>query len=155
MKYSEQRHKMHTLETCRAYLQSFENSSHYFWAILERAKGLGHIGNINAYVDNNNALADIGILIGQETSQNQHYGLEAWFGVCNYLFRSDGIRKLTAGTLSVNHRMIKLMRRSGMIKDGIRKRHYLYQGKETDIIHMALFRDQWENGIRELEEYLS
>ena len=102
MRYSEQRHKTHTFESCRAYLQSFKKTPNYFWAIEEVINGLGHIGNINAYVDRGNLLADIGILIGEKKVQNRGYGLEAWIGVCNFLFQKGTVRKITAGILSVN-----------------------------------------------------
>ncbi|MCK4783723.1 MAG: GNAT family N-acetyltransferase [Desulfobacteraceae bacterium] len=143
MFYSEQRHIRHTPESSRLYLKSFEGTSNYFWAIEEVETGLGHIGNINAYVDHNNLLADVGVLIGEPKAQRKYYGLEAWLGVCNFLFQEIGIRKVTAGALSVNVPMLKLMKRAGMVDNGIRKRQYLCDGREVHILHKALFREQW------------
>lgn len=154
MRYSEQRHKKHDLETCRAYWKSFEGTSNYFWAIEEMDVGLGHIGNITAYFDKNNLLADIGILIGERDAQNKHYGTEAFMGACNFLFKNRQVRKLTAGTLAVNIPMLKIMSRAGMIDDGIRKKHFLFEGQEVDIIHRALFREQWEK-IEENTHFLN
>ena len=145
MRFSEQRHKHHTLESVRRYWQSFEGTPHYFWAIEEIERGLGHIGNINAYVDRKNLIADIGILIGALEAANQRLGLEAWVGVTNFLFEHEGLRKITAGTLSVNTSMLRLARRAGMTEDGIKKRHYLFDGREVDVIHFALFREQWSS----------
>lgn len=147
MRYSEQRHKKHSLESCRAYWQSFSGKPHYFWAIEEIESGFGHIGNINTYLDTKNLIGDIGILIGEKEAQNKGYGLEAWVGVCKFLFQKASIRKITAGTLSVNIPMLKVMRRVGMVEDGVRKRHYIYNGKEIDIVYMALFREQWDNKL--------
>ena len=147
MRYSEQRHKTHTFESCRAYLQSFKKTPHYFWAIEEVATGIGHIGNINAYVDTNNSLADVGILIGEKRAQSQKFGLEAWIGVCNFLFQERGVRKLTAGAMSVNFPMLKLMRRVKMVNDGERRQHFIYRGQAVDIVHMALFKEQWDKMI--------
>lgn len=144
MRYSEQRHKKHSLEECRSYLRSFEGTPNYFWAIEETEAGLGHIGNITAYVNEKNLIVDVGIMIGAKEAQGKHYGLETWMGVCDYLFRNLPIRKLTAGTLSVNTSMLKIMNRAGMVDDGIRKRHFLVDGQAVDIIHMAIFREQWE-----------
>jgi len=140
MKYSEQRHKVHTLDTCREYYQSYKGTSNLFWAIEEVQTQNKHIGNINAYIDIHNRLADVGILIGAKEAHGKGYGLEAWIGVGNFLFDSIGIRKLAAGTMSVNVPMIKLMLRAGMIDDGVRKNHYLHNGREVDIVYMALFR---------------
>lgn len=143
MRYSEQRHRVHTIESCLKYWQSFEGTPNYFWAIEEVEEGIGHIGNINAYIDEINFLADVGILIGDKHAKNKGYGTETLISVCNYLFLKVWIRKLTAGTLSVNIPMLKLMRRIGMVEDGIRKRHYVFSDQEEDMVHMALFKEKW------------
>jgi len=140
IRYSKQRHISHTIESCRGYLKSFDNSSNFFWAIEEKAIGLGHIGNINAYLDTINNIADLGIVIGEKKAQAQGYGLEAWLGVCNFLFIKKHIRKITAGTMELNQPMIRLMLKAGMEEDGRRRRHYLFEKMEVDIIHMAFFR---------------
>ena len=114
MKYSEQRHKKHTMESCRQYWQSFDGTPNYFWAIEETDRGLGHIGNINAYVDVHNSIADLGIIIGEKDVQAQGYGLEAWIGVSEFLFLKRHIRKITAGAMAINTLMIKLMKKAGM-----------------------------------------
>lgn len=147
MRYSEQRHRTHTLESCRGYWMSFAGTPNYFWAIEETTEGLGHIGNLNAYVNPPHRLADLGILIGEKTAHKRGYGLEAWQGVCRFLFGQPQIRKISAGTLAVHAAMRTLMRRAGMTEDGVRKRHFLVDGIETDVIHMALFTQETGNGI--------
>lgn len=144
MRYSEQRHRHHSRESCLAYLHSFADSPHYFWAIIGQEEGLGHIGNINAYVNEENFLADMGIVIGERHAQGQGYALEAWQAVVAYLFSSLGMRKVTAGTMVANRPMVELMRRAGMVEDGVRRRHYLCEGEEMDVIHMARFRKNFD-----------
>lgn len=141
MRYSEQRHKTHTLESCRAYWHSFTDTPNYFWAMEETANDLGHIGNMNAYVNQINGLADLGILIGSPQAQGKGYGQEAWAGVCDFLFQEVGVRKITAGVLALNHPMLMLARKVGMVEDGVRRRHYRCDGMEVDVIHLALFRE--------------
>lgn len=141
VRYSEQRHRAHTLESCREYMNSFVDTPNYFWALVARDPELEHIGNINAYMDTHHKIADVGILVGEKRAWQQGYGLEAWNAVCSYLLRIANLRKVTAGTLSVNTSMLSIMRRAGMIDDGKRIRHCLYEGKEVDVIHMALFRE--------------
>ena len=140
MKYSEQRHKRHVIQSCYEYWKSFEGTPNNFWAIvlINQEK---HIGNITTYKDTFHNVVDISILIGERTMWGQGYGFEAWQAMCNYLFREEKVRKITAGTLSVNKAMIKIMKKSNMIEDGCRKRHFIYRGKEIDIIHAALFRE--------------
>jgi RimJ/RimL family protein N-acetyltransferase len=141
MRYSEQRHKTHTIASCRAYWRSFADTPHYFWAMEETANGLGHIGNMNAYVDHHNGLADLGILIGSPHAKGKGYGQEAWAGVCAFLFQEIGLRKINAGVLAVNRPMLTLANNVGMVEDGVRRRHYCCDGKEVDVIHLALFRE--------------
>ena len=142
VRFSEQRHLKHTLESCHAYWQSFSESPNYFWAVEEVEGTLGHIGNMNAYVNQKNSVADVGILIGEKKAWNKGYGLEAFSAVCRFLLQELGLRKVTAGTMALNLPMLRIMERRGMKEDGRRKRHYLFNGKEVDVIHMALFKDE-------------
>ena len=140
MKYSEQRHRAHSLESCRSYMQAFSDSPHYFWALEYEFE---HVGNMNAYVDEYNLLADLGILIGAPHAQGKGIGCEAWLAVCKFLFEQRNIRKITAGALSVNLPMLHLMEKAGMREDGMRKKHYLCNDQEVDIVFMALFFNDW------------
>lgn len=141
VRYSDQRHRKHTRESCYEYWRSFSGTPNFFWALVARGVRLGHIGNMTAFVDLVHSVADVGILIGKRAVWGRGYGTEAWIAVCNYLLREAGMRKVTAGTLSVNTAMLKVMRRSGMVDDGRRVRQCLFEGREVDIIHAALFRE--------------
>jgi len=144
VRYSEQRFRTHTIDSCREYMRGFEGESpSFFWAVLSKDPSEGHIGNISGYVDPPNTLADVAILIGEKEVWNKGYGSESFSAVVDYLFRKEGMRKVTAGTVSANEAMIGVMKRAGMHQDGRRLRHYVFQGKEVDIVHYALFRDDW------------
>ena len=141
VKFSDQRHKRHTLKSCRKYMESFNKSPNYFWAIVAKDKALGHIGNTNAYIDPVNKSADVGILLGERSAWGQGFALEAWQVVCDYLLHKKNIFKVTAGTLSVNTRMLNLMKRTGMIKDERPAGYIIFKGRKVSIIHMALFKN--------------
>ncbi|MBI3096111.1 MAG: GNAT family N-acetyltransferase [Rhodocyclales bacterium] len=143
VRYSTQRHRKHTLESCRDYWQSYAGTPHHFWAIVEHGQGLGHIGNLNAHVDPHDKVADIGILIGNKEAWRQGYASEAWLAVCRYLFTQAGMRKITAGTCASNAAMLALMNAAGMVEDGRRSRQTLVDGREDDIVYAALFKDSW------------
>lgn len=147
VRYSEQRHRSHTLESCRDYWLSFRHSPHFFWAIEVRAASVGHVGNMNAYIDRRNGLADLGVLIGERSARGHGYALEAWVNVCHYLFVQAGIRKITAGMLAANAPMRRLARRARMRQDGVRRRHYLLDGQPVDIVHVALFAEDWPRHV--------
>ena len=141
--FSDQQFSKHTTESCQAYCKSFEGTPNYFWAIVAKDTIIGHIGTATAYVDEHHAVADIGILIGQSREWRKGYASEAWLGLCDYLFRSARIRKVTAGTIEPNVGMIKIMDRAGMVDDGRRLRQCLWNGQEVDQVHKALFRETW------------
>ena len=143
VRFSEQRHRKHTLQSCREYMQSLEASPHYFWAVNIRSSAVEHIGNVNAYVDDHNSIADVGILIGVSEAQRKGYATEAWLAVCDYLLRVRGMRKVCAGTIAPNLPMLKVMERTGMISDGYRFHHYLWNHEEVNIIYSAFFQRDW------------
>ena len=138
-RFSEQRHKTHSLESCRAYAESFRDTPHYFWAVVASDAVLGHIGNINCYIDPHNGVADVGILIGERRCWGNGFGTEAWIAVCRHLLLELKIRKVTAGTIASNTGMLGIMRRAGMRDDGRRIRQYVQDGKEVDMVYAALF----------------
>ncbi|MDA8162356.1 MAG: GNAT family protein [Desulfobacteraceae bacterium] len=140
VRYSEQRHRTHTMESCRAYFESFRGTSNYFWAIEETAQGHGHIGNLNAYVDIKNLVADMGIIIGEKRLHGHGYGREALDGICCFLLKDAGLRKVTVGMMAANRPMINLARGLGMVEDGVRRRHFLFENHEEDMVHFAMFK---------------
>lgn len=140
VRFSEQRHHHHTLASCRHYWHSFLDSPNLLWAIVVHDSSLGHIGNINAYMDEKNSLTDIGIMIGEKAAWRKGYGLEAWQAVCSYLLDDAGVRKVTAGAMATNKDMLRIMNKSGMVADGRRIRQYIFNDEEVDVIFAALFK---------------
>ena len=125
------------------YLKNFEGSHNFFGAILTKDSNI-YIGNINTYVDINNKVGDIGILIGDSNFSGKGYGLEAWCSLIFYLFELKGMRKVTGGTMELNIPMLKIMEKSGMIEEGRKKKQYLVEGKEIDLIQSAIFKEEFE-----------
>lgn len=140
MRFSEQRHRNHNIETCREYWRSFEGSPNFFWAVEELFHGRRHIGNINAYVDSVNKVVDVGILIGESDAQNKGYATEALQAVIEYLLIEIGYRKITMGAIAPNTGMLTVMKRLGMVADGVRFKHYIFEGEAVNVIHMAVFK---------------
>lgn len=140
VKYSEQRHRKHTMESCRQYLASFENSPNLFYAITLQEE-LEHIGNINVNINKSNQTADIGIIIGEKSFWGKGYASEAWTAMIQFLFANMQVRKVTGGTMSVNIGMIKAMVNSGMHIEGVLKRQFLLDGEEVDLVKAAIFKE--------------
>jgi ribosomal-protein-alanine N-acetyltransferase len=138
-RYSEQRHRAHTIETCRAYADGFAHGPSYFWAIVARDPALGHIGNMTATIDAPNRAAELAMMIGEANSRGHGHGFEAWVCACQFLLGEGGMRKVSAGTMAVNIPMLRIMKSAGMIEEGRRSRQFLFEGTEVDAVLMALF----------------
>lgn len=142
-RFTRHSNRKHTLDSCREYYQSYKGSPNYFWAIEVRRYSRKHIGNINAIVNRENSVADIGILIGEKSEWGRGYASEAWLAVCDFLLRIEQLRKITAGALSINKPMVDLMKRTKMKAGGIRKREVILGGKEVDVVFGCYFREEW------------
>jgi len=138
VQFSEQRHKQHTLTSCREYMLSFADSSDAFLALVTRSEEARHIGNMTIAIDEQNSVADLSILIGDSSMWGQGYATEAWTAVCHALL-ANGVRKISAGTLASNTGMLKVMQRAGMVLDGHRRAHRLVNEQPVDVIYGALF----------------
>jgi len=144
MQYSEQRHVTHTQESCRRYYKSFESTGNFFWAVEEVVEGLGHIGNINAYVNEANRIADLGVLIGEKSARGRGYATEAIEAVIAFLFGKGDVRKITVGMMSINQPMMQVAQKLKMMVDGGRRGYYLYNGQPVDAVYWALSHGQWK-----------
>ena len=114
VRFSEQRHHVHTLDSCRAFVESFAGTANGLWAIREKAQGLRHIGNISTEVDRAAGTGDIRILIGERDAWGTGLGAEAWIAVMDHLFQDLGLARVTAGTIAENTGMRRIMAKAGM-----------------------------------------
>lgn len=151
MRFSEQRHRTHTLESCRAYFESFRGSADHFLAIESLDAELGHVGNISIAVDGANRVADLSIMVGEPRAAGTGLATGAWRAVLDELLLRRGMRKVTAGTMAANEPMLRLMRRSGMSVEGRRVGHFLYQGQPVDLVMAAKFAPEKSAGAGNLE----
>jgi ribosomal-protein-alanine N-acetyltransferase len=130
VRYSEQRHRNHTLSSQLDYVRSFAGNSR-IWSIHTVDDG-EHIGNITATHDEPNNVSDVGILIGETRVWGKGYGFEAWKAVCNWLLDPNlgGVRKLESGCMRPNEAMLKIIRDTGFTEEGERKNHFLINGNQ-------------------------
>ena len=140
VRFSEQRFRQHTLESCREYWASFAGTPNLFYAIVAKDPALGHIGNLNVYIDERHGVADIGILVGERACWGKGYGRDAWDAVMRHLLEDRRLRKVTGGCAAGNIAMVRIMRRCNMVEDGRRARHYVYDGEDVDLVYYAAFR---------------
>lgn len=150
VRFSEQRHKTHTLESQHQYLNEFPVGSH-IWLVVakpppeaddEGVSGIPprHIGTITAYIDPHNRVANMGIMIGEKSLWGQGYGSEAWDAVIDWLFAYDKIRKIECGCMHKNFSMRQLAEKAGMHQEGGRNEHFWHEGAPA---HLVMFGLMW------------
>jgi [ribosomal protein S5]-alanine N-acetyltransferase len=148
VRYSEQRHRQHTLESCAAYVEGMRSSGNPLLAIEARHGELGHIGNIGISIDRPNGIADVSIIVGEKRAWGTGLASQAWCAVLAELLAHQRIRKVTAGTMSVNEPMLRLMSRSSMQVESVRRRQFVWNGSEVDLVQAARFFDDSSSAPR-------
>lgn len=138
VRFSNQRFLRHDRESCLHYLASFEGTANLFMSAC-RLTDDRPIGTLTAYVSGHHGTVDVGIMIGDKSVWGVGYGQDAWDTLANWLLGREDIRKLTAGTLACNYGMIKLMERSGMRLEAVRKAQEIVEGRPVDILYYAKF----------------
>jgi len=138
VRYSEQRHTIHTLDSCQEYFDAIKISNNHFLAIFSKDSELGHIGNITATVDKANSTVDLSILIGDKRAWGKALGLKAWLGVQNYFLNELNFRMVTAGTMAENKAMLSVMKKSGMQVNCTRPGLMIWEGQEVDMVYASI-----------------
>jgi [ribosomal protein S5]-alanine N-acetyltransferase len=138
VRFSKQRFIKHTEESCRVYWESFRDTSNLFLSVRTQTEDLP-VGTMTAYVFLPHGTADIGILIGRKSLWGKGVGQDAWDTLMRWLIERRRIRKVTAGTLSCNKGMIRIMERSGMRCEAIRPNQKLLDGEPLDIHYYAKY----------------
>lgn len=138
VRYSNQRFIKHTELSCRAYCDSFLNTSNLFLTIRTLDADLA-IGTMTAYFSLPHETVDIGILIGRKSVWGSGVGQDAWNTLVNWLIEDQRVRKVTAGTLSSNKAMIRIMERSGMHREAIRPKQELLDGEPLDLHYFGKY----------------
>lgn len=137
VRFSNQRFRKHDLDTCRDYLDSFASSPNLFVSI--RTRGGDRIGTMTAYRSPHHGTADVGIMVGDKRSWGEGFGQDAWNTMLAWLLSDGEMRKVTAGTLTCNVGMVRLMERSGMSLEGVRRAQELVDGLPEDMVLYGKF----------------
>src|SRR5437879_5515282 len=120
LQFSNQRFVSHDRASCLRYLESFTGTDNLFLNVF-RLDNNQAIGTLTAYVSRHHGTADVGIMIGDRSVRGRGYGQDAWNTLINWLIVEVRIRKVTAGTVACNRAMVRLMERSGMKVEAVRK----------------------------------
>ena len=143
MRYSRQRFTHHTRDTSMTYLLSFENSPNKFWAIYRRTDQL-YIGTMTTYINPSARTADIGILVGHTEARGKGFGREAWGLAMDYLFRVEGVDKVTGGTSALNSAMVRVFHHWQMRLEKVEKDAEVIDGRPADVLRFGIRQNEWE-----------
>lgn len=135
VRYSEQRHRVHTMDSCHEYFLNQRQLPGYFLAIEEiKGKDACHIGNMGVAADPMNQTADLSIMIGEKSCRGKGMGLRAWVLVMDACLVDLGFRLVTGGTMETNSAMIHIFERCGMVIDGTLSTRFLWEGREVGLV---------------------
>jgi len=109
MRFSRQREQRHDAASSAAYLDGFEGTPHYFWAVEERSEARV-VGTMTAFLGGE--ATDVGILVGWP---GQGFGGEAWGMALDHLLRVEGRSKVTGGADAGHTVMRRIFERWGMV----------------------------------------
>lgn len=139
-RFSEQRHKEHTLSTQNRYVSAFHG---YLWGVYSVKSG-EHIGNISAVLNKPNNTADVGIMLGFVNVWGNGYGYEAWLVATNWLLNpyEDGgrLRKLEAGCAAANIPMKRILEKSKFVLEGERKNSLIIDNAPCGVLLYGRFK---------------
>lgn len=136
-RYSNQRFKNHSVESCQRYLESFAASNNIFLKIND-LKTMEMIGTMTAFISIFHKTANIGILVGPK-NWGKGYGKDAFSALTQYLLVELSIRKVTAGTLRCNESMISVIKCAGMTLEAILKDEELVNDEPQDMLYFSKF----------------
>lgn len=140
MQFSNQRFIIHNRESSLNYMNGFIDTSNAFFAV-EDVETSKLIGTITVYFSEREGIADLGILLGDKEFAGKGFGKDCWCATIEWLKNQDNVRKITAGTVSVNKPMLALMRAADMLEDGRRRKQQIIKEHPVDVLYFALFSD--------------
>jgi RimJ/RimL family protein N-acetyltransferase len=122
--------------------QGFENGNQYTFAIRPKDNG-NFIGGIGIKIEQNNNRAEIGYWIG-ESFWGKGYATEATKAIIKFGFENLNLNKFTSSHLANNPASGKVLKNSGMKKEGELKENILKESKYIDLILFGLTKEQNE-----------
>lgn len=84
------------------------------------------------------------IAIGEKDYWGKGYGIEATQLLINYGFRQLNLHRISSSAIEFNERGIKLHKRLGFQKEGVRRKAIFKNGQFWDEILFGLLREEWE-----------
>lgn len=137
--FLETRFETQSIESINNYIQnSLKKSNEYLFAI-RTITGNNHIGNIKlGPINNNHKTGDISLFIGDINFWGKGIAVEAIKTITKFAFEQLDLYKISAGAYADNIASTKAFIKAGYKEDGIRRNHFLFQGKYSDLVYVSI-----------------
>jgi len=114
-----------------------------FLAIVAR-KGERFIGTLRvSQINWHTRTADIGILVGDRDFWGKGIATDAISAVGRHLLERLGMRRLTAGLMSVNPAMKRAFEKLGFRVEGVFRKHDRFEGEYVDHIFLGCMKEEF------------
>lgn len=113
----------------------------HFCADTKEGKHIGVTSLNNIHKRNKNAV--FGIVLGDKNFWSKGYGEEASKLIIDHGFKKLKLHRIELDVYSYNPRAIKLYKKLGFKKEGIKREHNFYNGKFYDTIKMSILDREW------------
>lgn len=105
-----------------------------------------HIGSCGLHrASPENRSAELGIMIGEKAYWSKGYGTDAVATLVRFAFEEMNLNRIELHVYDFNERARASYRKCGFVEEGrMRDAHYA-EGTYTDVVVMALLRDEWSS----------
>ena len=120
-----------------------QGKTDYFFVICLLADGRA-IGTAGLHgLDLDNGHAEFGISIGEASERNRGFGTDALNAICDFGFGHLRLERIELYVYQDNAAAIRSYLKAGFREEG-RLRHAHYgEGRQSDVLLMAILRDEW------------
>jgi RimJ/RimL family protein N-acetyltransferase len=137
-RFLESRFYHHTPESVREYVEQCHHDPAALLLGVRSTTDGRHVGNVKlAGINRHHGLVELGILIGQESARGRGLGTAAILEARRVARELLGLRRMTAGCYASNQASQRAFLRAGFTIDGIRRGHFLLDGRPEDFVLLS------------------
>jgi RimJ/RimL family protein N-acetyltransferase len=139
------------LQEERVWIKNVQKAKDACHLAIDTVEGV-HIGAaVFARISSRNHFASFGITIGDKHYWGRGYGREAARLMLDYGFKKLKLHRVGLDVYAYNPRALKLYRRLGFRKEGVKREHNYYGGKYHDTLSMGLLAPEWQKAPAKLK----
>ncbi|MBU2511637.1 GNAT family N-acetyltransferase [bacterium] len=142
-RYLETGKSVTTIKSLRDYIIQNNSSNSILLGIFIKETGK-HIGNIKLHlIDYQNRSAEIGIIIGDKTSQGQGYACESIRLLLDHAFLRLNLHRVSAGMVVNNIASKRVFEKSGFVLEGTLRESFLLDGTYHDCYRLGILESEY------------